>query len=101
VIGRRRRLLLVYSYRSIKMASISSTNVNGKLSKDQVSFLIKNNLFILVEFLPGLEDFLRSMSTSTHLDSDHRHIAAMYLDKLDQLSQLTNQQSSSIDDPSL
>jgi len=38
------------------------------------------------------------MSTSTQLDNDHRQIAAMYLDKL---SQLTNQQSSIIDDPSL
>jgi hypothetical protein len=41
------------------------------------------------------------MSNSTHLDIDHRQVAAMYLDKLDQLTQLTNQQSSIIDEPSL
>jgi len=83
------------------MASISSTNVNGKLGKDRFFVLNKKKWFILVEFLPGLEDFLRSMSNSTHLDIDHRQVAAMYLDKLDQLSQLTNQQSSIIDEPSL
>ncbi|CAF0987740.1 unnamed protein product [Adineta steineri] len=63
------------------MASTSSTNVN--------------------EILPGLEDFLRSMLSSTHLENDHRQIAAMYLDKLDQYGQSTNQQSSLIDDQSL
>ncbi len=84
------------------MASISSTNVNGKLRKDRFFLNKKKKWFILVvEFLPGLEDFLRSMSNSTHLDIDHRQVAAMYLDKLDQLSQLTNQQSSIIDEPSL
>ncbi len=41
------------------------------------------------------------MLNTTHLDTDHRHIATMYLDKLDQHSQLTNQQSSAIDDQSL
>ncbi|CAF1272337.1 unnamed protein product [Adineta ricciae] len=63
------------------MASTSSTNVT--------------------EILPGLEDFLRSMLSSTHLDNDHRQIAAMYLDKIDQCSQSTNQQSCFIDDQSL
>jgi hypothetical protein len=41
------------------------------------------------------------MVNSTNLDTDHREIATMYIDKLDQLSQLTNQQSSIIEDPSL
>ncbi|UJR13345.1 hypothetical protein I4U23_000363 [Adineta vaga] len=63
------------------MASTSSTNVS--------------------EILPGLEDFLRSMLTSTQLDNDHRQIAAMYLDKLDEYGQSTIQQSCFIDDQSL
>lgn len=53
-----------------------------------------------VELLPGLEDFLRSMSNSTNLDLTHRQIATMYLDKLDQYSQITNQQTSLIDNES-
>jgi hypothetical protein len=72
--------------------------------KKPFSFLFnqkKTEYFLFIEILPGLEDFLRSMLSSTHLDTDHRQIAAMYLDKLDQHSQSINQQSSYIDDQSL
>ncbi len=61
--------------------------------------------FAIVELLPGLESFLRSMLNSTHLNGDHRQIAAMYIDKLDQLGRPLNQQqqqqTSIIDDQSL
>lgn len=62
------------------MASISSANIN--------------------ELLPGIEDFLRSMSHSTNLDLTQRQVANMYLNKIDQFSQLTNQQTSLIDNES-
>ncbi|CAF3750323.1 unnamed protein product [Rotaria socialis] len=56
----------------------------------------------VIELLPGLESFLRSMLNSTHLDQDHQQIAAMYVSKLDQLGkQKTPQQTSTIDDQSL
>jgi hypothetical protein len=43
------------------------------------------------------------MLNSTHLDVDHRQVAAMYIDKLDQLGKPLNQQqqTSIIDDQSL
>jgi len=59
---------------STKMASTTtSTNVN--------------------EILPGLESFLRSMVNSSHLDTDHRQIATMYIDKLDRLTKPDDQHS--------
>ena len=39
------------------------------------------------------------MLHNTHLDHDHQQIAAMYIDKIDQLSK--QQQTSIIDDQSL
>ena len=45
----------------------------------------------MVELLPGLESFLRSMLSSTRLDTDHRQIAAMYAEKIDQLSKVIDQ----------
>ncbi|CAF1289931.1 unnamed protein product [Adineta steineri] len=54
------------------------------------------------ELLPGLETFLRSMVNSTNLDHDHRQIAAMYVDKLDELSRPTNPQPTPVvDDQSI
>ena len=90
------------TYWDIKMASISSTTVNGKLNYG-ISFSRDNHLlfFFHLEFLPGLEDFLRSMVNSSNLDTDHREIATLYLDRLDQLSQLSTQQTSIIEDSSL
>ena len=44
------------------------------------------------------------MLNSTHLDGDHRQIAAMYVDKIDQLGRPLNQQQQQtpiIDDQSL
>lgn len=46
------------------------------------------------------------MLNSTHLDTDHRQIAAMYVDKLDQLGKFfdpsqSHQPASIIDDQSL
>jgi hypothetical protein len=60
---------------------------------------------VIAELLPGLESFLRSMLNSTHLDGDHRQIAAMYVNKLDQLGKPFNeqqqQQTAIVDDQSL
>ena len=88
------------------MASTSSTNVNGKLRKDIFpSKCIIKKSFTSVELLPGLDSFLRSMLHSSHLNTDHRQIAAMYIDKLDQLSKPLSpdqqQTTSLIDDQSL
>jgi hypothetical protein len=82
---------------STEMASTSSTNVNGKMKKEQKRcFLFSSkqlrNPFNIVELLPGLESFLRSMVNSTNLDGDHRQIATMYIDKLDQLGKPDNEQ---------
>jgi len=41
------------------------------------------------------------MLNSSHLDGDHRQIAAMYVDKLDQIGKSTNQQTPFVDDQSL
>jgi hypothetical protein len=41
------------------------------------------------------------MLNGTQLDADHRQIAAVYLDKIDQFSKSTDQQSSMADDQSL
>ena len=59
--------------------------------------------FAPLELLPGLESFLRSMVNSTHLDGDHRQIAAMYINKLDQMAKPHphSQQTSIIDHQSL
>lgn len=62
--------------------------------------MTKSFFLVFVELLPGLETFLRSMLNSTHLDGDHRQIAAMYIDKLDQLGK-PQQQTPIIDDQSL
>ena len=68
---------------STAMASTTTTNnVNGKTG---IKSMIKNS-FVFIELLPGLEHFLRSMLNSTNLDNDHRQIAAMYVDRLDELS---------------
>lgn len=88
---------------SPNMASTASNNVNGKIRKKNVILqcVIKNS-FILIELLPGLESFLRSMLTSAHLDQDRQQIAAMYVSKLDELTkQASPQQTSLIDDQSL
>jgi hypothetical protein len=88
---------------STKMASTASTNVNGKLKKDVFLKYVIKETFTIVELLPGLESFLRSMLNSTHLDTDHRQIATMYIDKLDQLDKPFDrrQQTPVIDDQSL
>jgi hypothetical protein len=61
------------------MASPTSTNVNGKKTID-ASMIDGCSICSLIEILPGLETFLRSMLNTTHLDTDHRQIAAMYID---------------------
>lgn len=80
---------------STKMASTTtSTNVNGKWKEWQVTPLDRNaSLWTFVEILPGLESFLRSMVNSSHLNTDHRQIATMYIDKIDQLSKFGDQDS--------
>ena len=89
---------------STEMASTSSTNVNGKMKK-RCFFQVDNqrNHLPFVELLPGLESFLRSMVNSTNLDGDHRQIATMYIDKLDQLGKPCNQEQQTpfIDDQSM
>ena len=63
--------------------------------------MIKNE-FVILELLPGLETFLRSMLNSTNLDHDHRQTAAMYVDKLDELSRPSQQpQTPTVDHQSL
>ena len=69
------------------MASISSPNVNGKINRLLVSSLIRSFVrCLLLEILPGLDRFLRSMLNTRHLNTDHRHIAATYLTKIDQMN---------------
>lgn len=68
----------------------------------QISKYVIKESFLIIELLPGLESFLRSMLNSTSLDHDHQQIAAMYVSKLDQLGKHINQeQKSTIDDQSL
>jgi hypothetical protein len=88
---------------STKMASTPSTNVNGKMRNDVVLKYVIKKSFLIVELLPGLESFLRSMVNSTQMDRDHRQTAAMYVDKLDKLGKPINQQqpASILDDQSL
>ena len=80
---------------STKMASTTtSTNVNGKWKECQVTRFDRNASFwTFVEILPGLESFLRSMVNSSHLNTDHRQIATMYIDKIDQLSKFVDPDS--------
>ncbi|UJR34026.1 hypothetical protein I4U23_021440 [Adineta vaga] len=78
----------------------SSSNIDLFISSTEMASTTSTNN--VNELLPGLETFLRSMLSSTNLDHDHRQIAAMYADRLDELSRPATSQPTPIpDDQSL